>query len=488
MARPKSRSDSVLTYQCDFDAFYSTACAASAVQDARFRDIDQADGLQAGLETITNCINRNFVVDFSDRHAWAGFDLGTATIMDLIKTGGWPEASSTRWIDISFPTRSKALLERLAYHYDFSPRLLAMMCSEPQTADASSQSEPLDRSVILDEGDNTSSIQADIEKVAESLDRESLSSTNPARTGNLYGLLDEVWHYTSVDQGANYLCLGYNSIYSTGGVQLSPAQLPSQSRGPIADCIGAWTWLVLCGDRTVISINEELFPNYHGNLSAQQKGILLRTKQNLVNVFRSLSMAVDPVASRANKLPIRKRLAEGQTAAAQRAIDAPGLLFYFLFENWFNSYSLITRRDSRYGKELQKIREDMFKRPDLAQIERLDQVGNDLNVLKRHYLSYIRLIERVTEVSVTGDYNNLSTSQVTERLTDRVTSEDNMQTMNHASDAEGQPRIGVNPGAAARIRFGRLKDMITLYALSEVTEYLDKKQALVDMVSEGRSK
>ncbi|KAF2156017.1 hypothetical protein K461DRAFT_318652 [Myriangium duriaei CBS 260.36] len=479
MARPISRNDSAFSPQLDFEHFYATSIAAFDLHNAGFRDIDEPEGLQTGLQAITSCINRNFVLDFSDHHAWAGFELSSATIMDLIKTGGWPGEASTRWIDISFPTKSKDLLEKLAYHYDFSPRLLAMMCSEPQTAKSSTAQENDPRKWPSSKADSLSSSQTDVERVAESIDRESLNSTNPARTGNLYELLEEVWHYTCVDQGANYLCLGYNSIYSTGGAKLSQDQLPSQARGPIPGCVGAWTWLILCKDRTIISINEDLFPNHHGRLSAPQKSIYLRTIQNVVNVFRSLSLAMDPTASRLNRLPIRKRLAEGDKAATDRARDAPGLLFYFLFENWFNSYSLVTRRDSRYGTELQKIRSDMFKRPDLTQIERLDQVGNDLNILKRHYKSYIRIIDRITEVSGSSDTANMSSSQVTARMVD---GDDEVQAIirpSHVDDHHTQ--IGINPGPAACVRFERLKDMITLYALSEVKDYLEKKQALVDM-------
>lgn len=54
-------------------------------------------------------------------------------------------------------------------------------------------------------------------------------------------------------------------------------------------------------------------------------------------------------------LPIRKHLAGGEEAASEKAKDAPGLLLYFLFENWYNSYSLITKRDSRYEAELNAI-------------------------------------------------------------------------------------------------------------------------------------
>lgn len=121
----------------------------------------------------------------------------------------------------------------------------------------------------------------------------------------------------------------------------------------------------------------------------------------------------------------------------------------------------------------------MFEQPDLTQIERLDQVGNDLGVLKRHFSSYIRLIDRVIESSSLYDCSKLGSSQMTTRMFDI----EDAHTMVRPTANHDRPRIGVNAGAAAYVRFERLKDMITLYALSEVEEYLERKQALVDMVS-----
>lgn len=84
--------------------------------------------------------------------------------------------------------------------------------------------------------------------------------------------------------------------------------------------------------------------------------ILRDTRRNLINVFRSLShVDEDHSLGPLSLLPIRRRLGQTDEETAHRASDAPGLLFYYLFENWFNSYSLITRQDSRYGNELEQV-------------------------------------------------------------------------------------------------------------------------------------
>lgn len=120
----------------------------------------------------------------------------------------------------------------------------------------------------------------------------------------------------------------------------------------------------------------------------------------------------------------------------------------------------------------------MFHKPQLTHIDRLDQVGNELNLLKRHYKSYIRIIDRITELSSGTESNTLSSSQVTARMIE----DDEGHLIMPAAQTGGTALIGVDPGPAAYVRFERLKDMIMLYALSEVKDYLEKKQTLVDMV------
>ena len=48
---------------------------------------------------------------------------------------------------------------------------------------------------------------------------------------------------------------------------------------------------------------------------------------------------------------------------------------------------------------------------------------------------------------------------------------------------EKQSLLGVSLSSAARVRFKRLRDVIDLYALSEVEEYINQKESLVAMVS-----
>lgn len=125
----------------------------------------------------------------------------------------------------------------------------------------------------------------------------------------------------------------------------------------------------------------------------------------------------------------------------------------------------------------------MFKQPQLHHIDRLDQVGAQLGVLKRHYQSYLRIIDRVVEPP-TATLASLSNSQIMSK--EDITSHGTETPAQIPVITESETLLGVSLSAAARVRFERLKDMIGLYALSEVKDYLAQKESLVQMVSDDR--
>ncbi|KAG9993510.1 hypothetical protein KCU72_g20554, partial [Aureobasidium melanogenum] len=325
-----------------------------------FRNLDLTDVLDDSVQLICTPISRNFVVDFGDDEAWVSFDQPAETIHALLETTR-PSTLHTRWINIWYPFLQRPLLELLAQQYDFSPRLLALMSSDPRRMrQYPSQPVPVERK-------NEEVLRRSFEDIEKGLssspppatDTCSLSSCNPARTGNLYDIVDGVWHYTSLDQGRSYLCLGFNSLYNVHAVETG-CGVSEESTGtkdaPLPHIKRVWTWLLICADKTVISINEDLYPYSEGRLSHPQHLIMMETRRNLINVFRSLSKVEDNRdANPLVLLPIRRRLGDTKEETAHRDKDAPGLLFYYLFENWFNSYSLITRRESRYGIELERL-------------------------------------------------------------------------------------------------------------------------------------
>ncbi|KAG9833231.1 hypothetical protein KCU77_g12582, partial [Aureobasidium melanogenum] len=442
-----------------------------------FRNLDLTDVLDDSVQLICTPTSHNFVVDFGDDEAWVSFDQSAETIHALLETSR-PSTLHTRWINIWYPFLQRPLLELLAQQYDFSPRLLALMSSDPRRMrQYPSQSVPVERK-------NEEVLRRSFEDIEKGLssppppatDTCSLSSCNPARTGNLYDIVDGVWHYTSLDQGRSYLCLGFNSLYNVHAVETG-CGVSEESTGtkdaPLPHIKRVWTWLLICADKTVISINEDLYPYSEGRLSHPQHLIMMETRRNLINVFRSLSKVEDNRdANPLVLLPIRRRLGDTKEETAHRDKDAPGLLFYYLFENWFNSYSLITRRESRYGIELERLQKEMFSAPKLHHIDLLHGIGNELGALKRHYKSYIRLVDRVTEPQ---------SSTLASRTGSRVPSKASQETFDKLAIQGPQSLMGVGLTSAAIVRFERLRDMISLYALAECKDYLHQKDGLVQM-------
>lgn len=119
----------------------------------------------------------------------------------------------------------------------------------------------------------------------------------------------------------------------------------------------------------------------------------------------------------------------------------------------------------------------MFDRPQLCHIDQLDRIGNQLGTLKRHYESHLRIIDRVLEPQKASN-----ASLANSRIASKASKE--------SFDSDGAPKVpesesllGVSLSSAARVRFERLKDIINLYSLSEVKDYLHEKDSLVQMVS-----
>nr|POE49305.1 hypothetical protein CFP56_32455 [Quercus suber] len=464
----------------DFRQYYQNFDDLALQQE--FQDLDDPNVLDAGLSALKSCSTTSYVVDMGKDAAWAAFDLTAASVSCLLNSDR-PESLTTRWINIFYPERSKHLIETIAKRYDFSPRLLAMLSSDSWQArpDSRDTSNPCS---LRQAGksfwtQNLKAHDAAIE-LEEGPNEHSLDQSAPTRSsldhGNIYRIANELWHYTSIDFGRSYICIGYNSLYGTK----CAVPMDESEEGFLHQVTRVWTWLVICEDSTVISITEDLFPFAHDHWSEMQQHISTEVRRNLANVFRSLSMAEMNVLQTQNPmalLRIRMRVGSTIEETVHRESDTPGLLFYYLFENWHNSYTLITRRESRFGVELAKLRLDMFRAPRLHHIDRLDKLGRELGLLQRHYTAYNRIIERLLEPQgVTAA--SLHNSQIMNDAASRVSSE-TVRPLEVITERESM--LGVSISSAARARFRRLKDLIDLYALNEVEEYLKQKDALVAM-------
>ena len=105
---------------------------------------------------------------------------------------------------------------------------------------------------------------------------------------------------------------------------------------------------------TVISIHENPFPDHQGPLDPGHVEELKIIRRNTLNVFRQLSKA-NEVQSPIMTLPLRAGLKSTATMQDNSHENPASLLFYYIFDDWHTSYSLVARREHRYGQQLEDL-------------------------------------------------------------------------------------------------------------------------------------
>ncbi|KAF2120550.1 hypothetical protein BDV96DRAFT_565077 [Lophiotrema nucula] len=439
----------------------------------------------------------NFCIDFGDDDAWCAFDLGSTSFSQLLRTPR-PAHLNTRWINIWQPYNQKDTLHALARHYDFSPRLLGLMCSDPippkpkplQSKKSSAtlrsrrslKSSKSAKSGKGSKGSSTNNDSLDSEESIGMTDMMHSTQLELVRDMSHYHIVDEVWHWSSVDWGRRFVCLGYNSLHNVRTRMAGSHTEELDNSRDIPHGKRVWNWLLLTEDKTVISISEDPYPFIDGPLAADELKTLYTIRRNLVSVFRQLTKAPTPFReSSMIMLPIRHRIGNSDEETAHRPTDAPGLLFYYLFEDWFTTYSLVTRRERGYAAELDRLRREMLVKANLTHVDQLHHIGCQLSVLKRVYQSYELIIDRVLKKQE-ATLASLKNSHI-------ISGPDSLASSIPLSSPgpggmqipEADSLLGVSLSSAARVRFERLKDRIKLYALSEIQECIDQKESLVMM-------
>lgn len=128
-------------------------------------------------------------------------------------------------------------------------------------------------------------------------------------------------------------------------------------------------------------------------------------------------------------------------------------------------------------------RREMLVRANLEHVDQLHHIGCQLSVLKRVYLAYEMIIDRVLkkqEATLASLKNSRIVSGVESLASSIPINASGPQV------PEADSLLGVSLSSAARARFERLKDRIKLYALSEIQECIDQKDSLVMMVRNMR--
>ena len=79
-------------------------------------------------------------------------------------------------------------------------------------------------------------------------------------------------------------------------------------------------------------------------------------RRNLMNVFQQISKAGNETGKQnaTTRLPIRSGIIKTKQDDLSIS-DAPSLLFHYLFDDWYTSYSLVSKQEHQYGKQLSKL-------------------------------------------------------------------------------------------------------------------------------------
>lgn len=224
--------------------------------------------------------------------------------------------------------------------------------------------------------------EPDLEEASCNLDSPPKPAVRASKLPGFGDVVDDLWHFCSVDRGPHYLYVSFNALFTFPGVKVKPDLDSSKPTG-----LRIWTSLLLCHDGTVVSIFEK-------SPSTTPPEYISIMRHNVLNIFRHLSK-LHSSASVDTLMQASARPCSSADQAATTDADSAALLFYYLFDVWMTTYSLITRRNHPYRDQLELIRQEMFETADMNLLKSLHLVGRQLTVLKLMYQSYELIIHRI---------------------------------------------------------------------------------------------
>lgn len=168
-----------------------------------FRNFDNERNFDLFDRQTRNPKSSNFCLDFGEGDAFCAFDLDAQSYSKLLHSPRPPQLH-TRWINIWMPYNQKDLLKVLGQHFDFTPRLLGMMRSDPCPPRSQSLRRKKSSSTLR------SRVSGKSARVKQSLaSEESIGMTDLMHSTQLemvqdlshYQLVNDVWHWSTVDWG-----------------------------------------------------------------------------------------------------------------------------------------------------------------------------------------------------------------------------------------------------------------------------------------------
>ena len=167
-----------------------------------FNDFDDKEICAKVEKAVLKETTLNFVVEFDSDKAYAAVDLDARSLHKYLRVSR-AARESTRWINIFAPDQQPLFVKQIAEFYNFSPRLTGIMCSKQDTPkvvgaqDTTSCWLPNDQPKTNRKKRRSSESQSsDIEMHKTNA---SLTTEAPALDMSHYKLINEVWHYSSVD-------------------------------------------------------------------------------------------------------------------------------------------------------------------------------------------------------------------------------------------------------------------------------------------------
>jgi hypothetical protein len=179
-----------------------------------FRNFDNVENFDLFDRQTRNPKSVNFCLDFGEREAFCAFDLDAQAYSKLLASPR-PPFLHTRWINIWMPYNQKDLMKVLGQYFDFTPRLLGMMRSDPCPPRSQSMRKRKSSSTLrsmLSHMSNKSDLTKQRAKEANQAtmdSEESIGMTELMHSTQLemvqdlshYQLVDDVWHWSTVDWG-----------------------------------------------------------------------------------------------------------------------------------------------------------------------------------------------------------------------------------------------------------------------------------------------
>ncbi|KAK5045839.1 hypothetical protein LTR84_008932 [Exophiala bonariae] len=450
-------------------------------------DLDQKGEYDECYNKLKDPTTGNFAVSFDKNEAKCAVDLDEATVLSWLENDSRP-ANKTLWLNFWLSGAQRATIKAIAAKYELSPRLTGLLCPPespaPKSGTAGSTTTATDSSddssagSTAKPGKGSHTTQVDEEKGmtpgSQTLQQPAGGAAGFEKPISFGDVVNDLWHFNSVDFGSHYIYVGFNALFTVPGLERSQDDKPSGIR--------IWSSLLICDDGTIVSVFQRPDINRPEAHAA--------ARQNALNVFKHLSKQHihDPALDALMKVGVRWYEHSKKSDDASYATEAASLLFYYLFDDWRTTYSLIARRAHPYRTKLENLRKGMLESAEVNLISQIHNLGRQLTVLKLMYQSYEHIVSRLlywsrakkdTNLAMlssrptlpsldAGEYQDMTSSQLVRD--ERIFLED-----------ESDCRVKLYSSSIAR--FERLLGRIRLYALTEIDECLNEKESLVLMVS-----